>query len=757
MTQESFKRKLTTIFSADAVGYSRLMGDDEAATVLTLKSYRALISSLIHQYNGVVIDSPGDNLLAEFTSVVDAVECAAVVQNEVAAKNDELPDHRRMLFRIGINLGDIIQDDERLYGDGVNLAARLEGIAEPGGVCISRTVFDHVENKLPYGYEFLGEQNVKNIAKPVGAYRVLIKPEATIKGKTKSSKPVSSKRKLIIGAIIGGIALIAIVGLWPFSERFINLEPTLEKNPTEMLTDKPSIAVLPFANMSGEAEQEYFCDGITEDLITDLSKISGLLVIARNSTFTYKGKAVNIKEVAQELGVRFVLEGSVRKAGKKVRITAQLIDGGTGHHLWAERYDGQLKDIFSLQDSVTKSIISSLKLELTLSEREKLVHRETENIQAYETFLKGWEYYRKDTLEDWAKAIDYFENAAELDPDYTKPYAALALIYSRYGNTSRSFESRSPLGVNTDEARVRARLNIELAMIKPTSLSYRIRALLTLFRRQYREAIDNAEQALSISPNDVDGLYTLAYILLAFGNSEEAVQLVNKGFRLDPHNISYPLYLLGLNHFVRGELNETVAMIERALEHNPKLPRPVPILPAAYALLGYKQKAKQSLNDFKKAWGPGMYNLEWQMMGIPFNNPEVVDRLTNGLLEAGLPGKPSGYYHIFDEFQLTSEEIKALVFNRKITGTTYMGNQWWEERTLDGKLIYTVPPNSAFDHNDTGTSWVESDLLCNHLKTHMYGMKYCMTVFRNPEGKPYRNNEFLAVSDFLVHPFSPVD
>ena len=204
-------------------------------------------------------------------------------------------------------------------------------------------------------------------------------------------------------------------------------------------------------------------------------------------------------------------------------------------------------------------------------------------------------------------------------------------------------------------------------------------------------------------------------------------------------------------------MNETVALIERALEHNPNLPRPVPILPAAYALLGYKQKAKQSLKDFKKTWGSGSYNLEWQMMGIPFNNPEVVDRLANGLLEAGLPGKPSGYYHVYDENRMTAEEIQKLVFDRKITGTTYMGNQWWEERTLDGKLIYTVPPNTAFDRNDSGTRWMEGDLLCNQLKTHMYGLKYCMTVFRNPEGMSRNKNEFLAVSDFLVHPFSPVD
>ncbi|UCD77340.1 MAG: adenylate/guanylate cyclase domain-containing protein, partial [Desulfobacterales bacterium] len=326
MADEGFKRKLTSIFSADAVGYSRLMGDDEAATVQTLTSYRNVISTLIKQYHGTVIDSPGDNILAEFVSVVDAVQCAVAIQKELKARNDELPEKRKMQFRIGVNLGDVIQEEDRIYGDGVNIAARLEGLAEPGGICISKTAFDHIESKLPYGYEFLGDQTVKNIAKPVGAYRVLMEPRVTVAELPEPEKPALVRRMPIIIAAIGVLGVAISLVIWQLYFHRPSVEPASVEKMAFALPDKPSIAVMPFDNLSGDPEQEYFCDGMTEDLITDLSKISGIFVIARNSTFTYKGKPVKMKQVAEELGVRYVLEGSVRKAEDKVRINAQLID-----------------------------------------------------------------------------------------------------------------------------------------------------------------------------------------------------------------------------------------------------------------------------------------------------------------------------------------------------------------------------------------------------------------------------------------------
>jgi TolB-like protein/class 3 adenylate cyclase len=365
MNQEGFKRKLTAVLSADVAGYSRLMAEDETATVKTLETYREVMSTLIKQHRGRVIDSPGDNLLAEFTSVVDAVQCAVAVQKEFQARNAGLPENRRMEFRIGVNLGDVIEEGERIYGDGVNIAARLEALADPGGICISKTAFDQIETKLPLGYEFLGEQDVKNIPKPVGAYRVLMEPRVTVAEEIEKEKAVPVWRRKAI--LAGGAALVLVVialAVWNFYFR-PSMEPASVERMAFPLPDKPSIAVLPFVNMSEDPKQEYFSDGLTDQIINSLTKLPHLFVIARISTFTYKGKPVKVQKVAEDLGVRYVLEGSVQRSADRVRITAQLIDAITGHHLWSERYDRELKDIFTLQDEITMKIINALQVELT--------------------------------------------------------------------------------------------------------------------------------------------------------------------------------------------------------------------------------------------------------------------------------------------------------------------------------------------------------------------------------------------------------
>jgi TolB-like protein/class 3 adenylate cyclase len=352
MAEQDFKRKLTAILSADAKGYSRLMVEDEEATVRTVTAYRTAMAKLIQQYRGRVVDSPGDNVLAEFTSVVDAVNCAVEVQRELAERNSELLPERKMEFRIGINLGDVIEEGERIYGDGVNIAARVEGLAEGGGICISGTVYDAIEAKLGLEYEYLGEQAVKNIPKPVRVYRVLSFPGAAAHRVVKAKKAVGRKWRNVFLAIAMILFVGAVVATWHFTP------PPGEVASVEKmafpLPEKPSLAVLPFDNLSGDASQDYFSDGITESIITALSNVSNLFVIARNSTFTYKGKPVKVQQVAEELGVRYVLEGSVQRSGDRVRITAQLIDALTGHHLWAEQYERTFGDIFALQDDITE-------------------------------------------------------------------------------------------------------------------------------------------------------------------------------------------------------------------------------------------------------------------------------------------------------------------------------------------------------------------------------------------------------------------
>ena len=430
MPQEGFKRKLTAILSADVEGYSRLMGEDEDATIRTLTTYRELMSTIIQKHRGRVVDSPGDNLLAEFLSVVDAVRCAVEVQEELRLRNAELPETRKMEFRIGINLGDVVEEGERIYGDGVNITARVEGLAEGGGICISGTVYDSIKNKLSLSYESLGEHTVKNIKDPVRVYRMRIGPGAAAPGVSKEKRHgVKRWQWTALAAVV--VLIVGAVVIWNFYFSLPSVEPASVEKMAYLLPDKPSIAVLPFVNMSGDPEQEYFSDGITEDLITDLSKISGLFIIARNSTFAYKGKPVKIQQVAEELGVHYVLEGSVRKAQERVRINAQLIDATTGHHIWAERYDGKLEDIFALQDKVTQKIVKELAVKLTMAERERVLRRETDNILAYEAYLKGSKHYGRFNPDDLTKAAFHFNKAIELDPNYGRAYAALALAYNR--------------------------------------------------------------------------------------------------------------------------------------------------------------------------------------------------------------------------------------------------------------------------------------------------------------------------------------
>ena len=367
MTAQEVKRKLAAILSADVKGYSRLMGEDEKGTVRTLNAYREVMANHIQHHNGRVVDTPGDNVLAEFASVVDAVECAVEIQKDLKTRNAELPENRRMEFRIGVNLGDVIEEGGRIYGDGVNIAARVESLSEAGGICISGTAFDQVRNKLELGYDYLGEQNVKNIALPVRVYKVLMEPQAAGKViRERRAKP-RPRQRVTIGLVVAVIVIVAAVVIWRLYLRPVPpaVEVASKEKMAFALPDQPSIAVLPFVNMSGDPKQEFLCDGITEEIINALSKVPELFVISRQSTFFYKGKPVKVKQVSEELGVRYVLEGSVQRSADRIRIKAQFIDALTGDILWADRHDRDLKDIFALQDEITMKVLGGVRVKLT--------------------------------------------------------------------------------------------------------------------------------------------------------------------------------------------------------------------------------------------------------------------------------------------------------------------------------------------------------------------------------------------------------
>jgi TolB-like protein/class 3 adenylate cyclase/Tfp pilus assembly protein PilF len=560
MADEGFKRKLTAILSADVEGYSRLMGDDEESTVRTLTAYREVMTTLIKQHNGKVLDSTGDNLLAEFVSVVDAVQCAVAVQKEIKVRNDQLPENRRMQFRIGINLGDVIQEEDLIYGDGVNIAARLEGLAEPGGICISKTAFDHIESKLPYGYEFLGDQTVKNIAKPVGAYRVLMEPRVTVAGEPEKEKRPPMKRMPILVGITALVVLAVAVGIWQFYIRRPSIEPASEKKMAFPLPEKPSIAVVPFDNLSGDPDQEYIADGICENIISTLSKIPALFVIARNSTFTYKGKPVKISQVSEELGVRYVLEGSVQKSGDRLRISAQLIDALKGNHLWAETYDRDMKNLFITMDDITLAIGKSLAVELLPYGAETGGRGiDTKDLKAWSLYVQGFHYLERLSKEDILKARELFEQAVDIDPNFTNAWTQLAAAHQ--------FDARWFSSSPKESLELAKKIAIKsLEMNDSLSVTYVLLGDIYMMEKQYEEAISDYRKAVALDPNDPVAYFSLARGLFFYGQPDKAVPLIKKGMRLHPHYQWYFPMMLGKVYYHSGRNEDALAMFEQVYE-----------------------------------------------------------------------------------------------------------------------------------------------------------------------------------------------
>jgi adenylate cyclase len=546
VTPQGVKRKLTAILSADVVGYSRLMGDDDAATVRTLGEYREVMANYIIQYRGRVVDSPGDNLLAEFASVVDAVQCAVEIQRELAERNSEIPEDRKMQYRIGVNLGDVIEEGKRIYGDGVNVAARLESLAEPGGICISSIAHSQVKNKLSLEYKFIGKKSVKNIKEPIGVYRVLSFPGAAAYRVTKAKRVMGRKWRSIIVAIVVVLGVGLALAIWNFYLRSPSIEPASVERMALPLPDKPSIAVLPFVNMSDDPKQEYFSDGLTDQIISGLSKIPYLFVIARNSTFTYKGKPVKVQKVAEDLGVKYVLEGSVQKTTDRIRVTAQLIDALTGRHLWAETYDRKLEDIFAIQDDITMEIMKAMGVELRGEQARILQQHGTTNLKAYEKFLEGMSYYRKFTREDNARARELFEEAIALDSQFAPAYVYLGWTYFFDGRFGWS-ESR----VKSNEMAFKYAQKV-LEIDDTMAFGYTLLSAVHLVRGQYEKAVAAAEHALTLSPNGALAYNTMAGVVGCSGRWEDSIGYAKKSIRLDPFPPVHSYHWLGRAYFMTG-------------------------------------------------------------------------------------------------------------------------------------------------------------------------------------------------------------
>jgi adenylate cyclase len=484
------ERKLAAIFAADIAGYSRLMGADEAGTFARLKSCRDLIDRLIGEHRGRIFNTAGDSVVADFASAVDAVQCAVAVQEALAEESAPQGSAEKMQFRIGVHVGDVVVDGANLLGDGVNIAARLEGIAEPGAICLSGAARDQIGNKLPVSFDDLGEQQVKNIAQPIRVYRVGPLPSRPHAGETPAIQPVAALP----------------------------------------LPDKPSIAVLPFQNMSGDPEQEYFADGMVEEIITALSRIRWLFVIARNSSFTYKGRAVDVKQVGCELGVRYVLEGSVRKAGERVRITGQLIDAVTGTHLWADRFDGLIEDVFELQDQVATSVAGVIEPALAEAEQQRAVRKLPERLDAWEAYQRGLWHFYKYALEENTTAVGFFRQAIALDPNFAPGHYgyALALQWNTWHFSTRPYSEVQ--GTAREEARIAVSLDDKDAM------AHAVLAHMMMWGSEWEASIAEARKALALNPNSAFVISMLGCVLGFGGYREEALDRLQQAMRASPHD-----------------------------------------------------------------------------------------------------------------------------------------------------------------------------------------------------------------------------
>jgi adenylate cyclase len=587
-------RKLAAILAADVVGFSRMTGADEDRTLARLRALRSdLIDPTIDVHRGRVVKRMGDGFLVEFRSVVDAVRCAIEIQNSMVERNVGLPPERRIEFRIGVHLGDVVEEaDGDLMGDGVNIAARLEGIAKPGAVCLSEDAYRQVRARFDLAITDMGPAQLKNIAEPVRIYSLAV-------GVPAQAAPAAPAKAA-----------------------------TPESPPAPAASRKPSIAVLAFNNMSGDAEQEYFSDGISEDIITDLSALSELHVVARNSSFVYKKAALSVTDVAKALGVRYVLEGSVRKAGTRVRVTAQLIDSTSGGHVWASRYDRELTDIFDIQDELTKEIVAALKLKLTSGEQDRMGQRRNIDVRAFELYLRGREQAWQATRISLVAARELLERAIAIDPDYVAPRAAVAMTHILdYAN---GFSSDPEQSLKT---------GLELAqkaidMDDEEPAGHFALGAAYMWSKDLDRADAEAQRALDLSPNSADGLRMKAHIQIFSGDPAGALENLEAYMKRDPHFSEVAMQLVGDARFALGQYPEAIAAVEKRLARNPNSETAHALLACCYGQIGEPEKCQ-------KEWAEALrinpnFSMERRRRVLPFRRPEDFERRIEGLRKGGV-------------------------------------------------------------------------------------------------------------------------
>ena len=624
------QRRLAAIVSADVVGYSRLMGLDESGTLAALKAIRRdIVDQTLSEHGGRLVKTTGDGLLVEFASVVDAVRCTLELQTAMAQRNMDEPEDRRIVFRIGVNEGDIIIDGDDIFGDGVNVAARLQEIAPPGGVCVSSRVHDDVGHRLGAPFEDGGERSLKNIARPVRVYRWT--PGSTGGGSAREPLKTTLRPSRIVWAVAAAaIAVLGAGGWWWFSALSSHsVAPpaaTASAAGTVPFTaSRPGIAVLPFVNLSGDPSQEYSSDGLTEDVIAALGHFGSLTVMARNAVFPFKGKNAKPAEIGHELGVRYIVEGSVRRAGGRVRINVQLTDASMGKLLWSQQYDEELKDVFAVQDAVTRQLAGALAVSLTEVEQRRALSKPTKSLDAYDLVLRGREGLLRFTRSGNREARQLFEQAAELDPRYADAYAWNGRAYMDVVERGWTEDSNAA-------AEQALQLGRKAVLLDPDSvLGHRVMGLVHLARGEYEQAAAEIDRALALNPNDSVGLMAQAEILLWLGRLDESIEASETAFRFDPLPSATALFNLALAYYERRRHADALRVLKRANERFPDNPFNHALLAATFAQLDRLQDAARE-RDIVRRLNPFF---QATAFGSRFQNPAYHAYLVEGVVKAG--------------------------------------------------------------------------------------------------------------------------
>ncbi len=723
-------RKLAAILYADVAGYSRLTGEDEDATHRTLSEYLDLISSTIESHSGQVIHYAGDAVLARFDAVVDALSSAVTVQNEINSRNQEVPERRKVQFRVGVNLGDVIEDRGDIYGDGVNVAARLESLAEPGGVCVSEAVRSAVGSKLPLDFDFMGEQEVKNIAEPVRAYRTSLTLGATL------PPPAPPRKKRLYPKYITAIAAVIVLFI---SVGALTWFSPWEKQETPHL-DRPSLAVLPFANFGDDPTQEQFADGMTDDLITDLSKISGLLVIARHSVFAYKGKSLPVQQVANELGVRHVLEGSVRRTGEQIRINVQLIDAATGGHLWAERYDSDNSNVFALQDRVIREIVSALEVKLTDAEGVRLTRLPTSNLEAYDYYQRAERSIRGFRGGEVADAMALYQQAVALDPEFADAHAGYGL--AAYFIWRRGVDDVMPGPIARKLAYESASKALEAD--PDNSRAFSVLAQLQVADGRYEQALESAQHATTLAPNNAGAYISLANVQVVAGQPTEALVAMQTAFRLDPKPPPWFHTTLGRVLFFNHRFEEAVQSLEKGVEGDSGDFR---VLAMAYAQLGRNEEARALIDRILQIV-PFDSVARARTRYAHYKRKEDRELRLESLGKAGLPEWPFGY-QASEEDLLAADAVETLTVGRIWVGYSRNGGDFVQQFTQDRQVAYRNAGALL-----TGTAWDDEGMLCVRYPAINMGQASCGFLFQNPDGTIEERNEYVYLNASDVSYFS---